>query len=112
MTLFEHPDFDHHEQVVFAHDAASGLKATVNLSINQTLSRTVITSGLTWVVVFGLFLFGGAALNPFAFVLSVGVLVGTYSSIFVASPALIEIQQRWGLGSAGEKKKKPQPATV
>jgi preprotein translocase subunit SecF len=66
-----------------------GLEAVINLSINQTLSRTVITSGLTWVVVFGLYLFGGAALNPFSFVLSVGVLVGTYSSIYVASPILV-----------------------
>lgn len=61
----------------------------VNLSINQTLSRTIITSGLTWVVVMGLFLFGGAALNPFAFVLAVGVVVGTYSSIYIASPFLV-----------------------
>ena len=61
----------------------------INLSINQTLSRTVITSGLTWIVVFGLFLFGGAALNAFAFVLTIGVVVGTYSSIFIASPILL-----------------------
>jgi preprotein translocase subunit SecF len=65
------------------------LTTVINRSINQTLSRTIITSGLTWIVVFGLYLFGGAALNPFAFVLSVGVLVGTYSSIYVASPFLV-----------------------
>jgi preprotein translocase subunit SecF len=72
-----------------ANRSAATLEATINLSINQTLSRTIITSGLTWVVVFGLYLFGGAALNAFAFVLSVGVLVGTYSSIFVAAPVLV-----------------------
>ena len=74
--------------------AARGLRATVNLSINQTLSRTVITSGLTFVVVFGLLLFGGAALNSFAFVLSIGVVVGTYSSIFVAAPLLVLWSER------------------
>jgi preprotein translocase subunit SecF len=67
----------------------AGLESVVNLSINQTLSRTIITSGLTWVVVFSLYVFGGAALRPFSFVLSVGVLVGTYSSIYVASPFLV-----------------------
>ena len=66
-----------------------GLESVINLSLNQTLSRTIITSGLTWIVVFGLYLFGGAALNPFSFVLSVGVVVGTYSSIYIASPFLV-----------------------
>jgi preprotein translocase subunit SecF len=65
------------------------LADTVNLSINQTLGRTVITSGLTWVVVLSLFLFGGAALRSFSFVLTIGVLVGTYSSIYVASPIVV-----------------------
>ncbi len=61
----------------------------VNNSINQTLSRTVITSGSTWFVVAGLWFLGGEALRPFAFVLSIGVLVGTYSSICIASPVLV-----------------------
>jgi preprotein translocase subunit SecF len=61
----------------------------VNVSINQTLSRTVITSGLTWIVVLGLWAFGGEALKAFSFVLVIGVLVGTYSSIAVASPVLV-----------------------
>lgn len=65
------------------------LAETVNLSINQTLGRTVITSGLTWIVVLSLFLFGGTALRSFSFVLTIGVLVGTYSSIFVASPIVV-----------------------
>jgi preprotein translocase subunit SecF len=64
-------------------------KQLVNKSINQTLSRTIITSGSTWIVVLGLLLFGGKALGPFAFVLVVGVLIGTYSSIFVASPIVV-----------------------
>jgi preprotein translocase subunit SecF len=58
----------------------------INLSINQTLSRTVLTSGTTLLVVISLFLYGGPVINNFSFALLVGVLVGTYSSIFVASP--------------------------
>ncbi len=74
---------------------------TINVSINQTLSRTIITSGLTWIVVFGLYAFGGGALNPFAFVLSVGVVVGTYSSIFIASPLLVLWQRFFKDRAAG-----------
>ena len=80
----------------------SPFEAVINRSINQTLSRTVITSGLTLVVTVSLLIFGGAALNPFAFVLTVGVLVGTYSSIFVASPILIIWRQMFG-DKKGEK---------
>lgn len=61
----------------------------VNTSINQTLSRTVLTSGLTFLTAVSLFLFGGQVLNGFSFALVVGIIVGTYSSIFVASPILI-----------------------
>lgn len=61
---------------------------TINLSINQTLSRTIITSFLTWVSVLFLYLFGGPVLRPFAFVLLVGIIVGTYSSIYIAAPIL------------------------
>ncbi|MDY0190485.1 MAG: protein translocase subunit SecF [Desulfuromonas sp.] len=68
---------------------SSGFAATVNLSINETLSRTILTSTTTLLVVLALFLFGGAVIHNFAFALLVGVVVGTYSSIFVASPLLI-----------------------
>ena len=61
----------------------------VNESINQTLSRTVLTSSTTLVVVLALFFFGGEVIHDFAFALLVGVIVGTYSSIFVASPLLV-----------------------
>lgn len=61
----------------------------VNFSINQTLSRTVLTSGLTFVAVVALWLFGGPVLNGFAFALVTGIIVGTFSSIFIASPILI-----------------------
>ena len=59
----------------------------VNRSINQTLSRTVLTSGLTFLTVLSLFIFGGQVLNGFSFALVVGILIGTYSSIAVASHA-------------------------
>jgi len=61
----------------------------VNSSINETLSRTVMASGLTFLTVLALWIFGGQVLNGFAFALVVGIIVGTYSSIFIASPVLI-----------------------
>ncbi|MCH2464572.1 MAG: protein translocase subunit SecF [Gemmatimonadetes bacterium] len=84
----------------------------VNQSINETLPRTILTSGTTLAVLLALLFLGGAVISDFTVVLILGVIIGTYSSIFVASPALIEIQNRWGLGRAGDKKKRPQPATV
>jgi len=66
-----------------------GFSAVVNRSINETLSRTILTSGTTMLVVLALFVFGGGVIHNFAFALLIGVMVGTYSSIFVASPALI-----------------------
>jgi len=61
-------------------------KRVVNLSVNQTLSRTVITSGTTLFAVVVLYLFGGEGLRPFAYVLLIGMVVGTYSSVAVAAP--------------------------
>jgi preprotein translocase subunit SecF len=66
-----------------------GFNTVVNLSINETLSRTILTSGTTLLVVLALFVFGGGVIHNFAFAMLVGILVGTYSSIFVASPVLI-----------------------
>ena len=68
----------------------SNYQEIINLSINQTLSRTLLTSLTTLLVVAALFFLGGAVINDFAFVLLVGVIVGTYSSIFVASPILVD----------------------
>jgi preprotein translocase subunit SecF len=62
---------------------------TINLSITETLSRTLITSGTTLLVVLTLFLLGGEIIHDFAFALLVGVLIGTYSSIYVASPMAV-----------------------
>ena len=62
---------------------------TINRSINMTLSRTLLTSLTTFVVVLALFLLGGEVIHDFSFALIIGVLVGTYSSIFIASPTLV-----------------------
>jgi len=66
----------------------------INASINETLSRTLLTSLTTLIVVVILFIFGGGVIHDFAFALMVGVLVGTYSSIFVASPIILTWQER------------------
>jgi len=68
--------------------------ALLNRSINEVLPRTVMTSVTTLVALMALFVFGGRVIRPFALVLILGVLVGTYSSIYVASPALLEIHRR------------------
>jgi len=65
------------------------LESVMNRAVNQTLSRTVMTSGLTFLTVIALFLFGGPVLNGFSFALVCGILVGTYSSVFVASPIVL-----------------------
>lgn len=62
----------------------------INHSINETLSRTIITSLTTFVVVLSLYIFGGSVIHDFAFAFLVGVVVGTYSSIFIASPLMVE----------------------
>jgi preprotein translocase subunit SecF len=68
------------------------LTTVVNRSINQTLSRTVLTSGLTFLTVLSLYVFGGEVLRGFSFALVVGILIGTYSSIAVAAPMLVAYQ--------------------
>ena len=67
----------------------SSLREIINLSINQTLRRTVLTSTLTLLVVVALYLMGGAVLRGFSFVLVAGVIIGTYSSIAIASPIVL-----------------------
>jgi preprotein translocase subunit SecF len=69
------------------------LADVVNRSINQTLSRTVLSSGLTFLTVLALYLFGGEVLRGFSFALVVGILIGTYSSIAVAAPMLVAYQE-------------------
>tara|TARA_B100000579_G_C22848538_1_gene865896 strand:- start:472 stop:3444 length:2973 start_codon:yes stop_codon:yes gene_type:complete len=66
----------------------------VNESINKTLSRTIITSMTTFIVVLVLFLFGGPSLGGFSFALLIGILIGTYSSVFVATPIMVELYKK------------------
>lgn len=64
-------------------------ETVLNDSINQTLSRTILTSGLTFMTVISLFIFGGAIINNFAFAMVIGIIVGTYSSVAVAAPLVL-----------------------
>jgi preprotein translocase subunit SecF len=78
------------------------LADVVNRSINQTLSRTILTAGLTFLTVLALFLFGGEVLRGFSLALVIGILIGTYSSIAIAAPILVAYQD-WRI----EKGKRP-----
>ena len=77
------------------------LTEIVNKSINQTLSRTVLTSGLTFLTVLALFVFGGEVLHGFSLALVIGIIIGTYSSIFIAAPMLVAYQQWRGQTASG-----------
>jgi len=68
--------------------------ATVNASVNEVLSRTIVTSGTTLVAVLALLIFGGEVLRDFSLALLFGVIIGTYSSVFVASPIVVEWEKR------------------
>jgi preprotein translocase subunit SecF len=95
------------------------LSEIVNRSINQTLSRTVLTAGLTFLTVLALYLFGGEVLNGFSFALVIGILIGTYSSIAIAAPILVAYQD-WrsqhgktpGMSVAKAGKQSPEKAKV
>ena len=78
------------------------LAEIVNKSINQTLSRTILTSGLTFLTVLSLYLFGGEVLRGFSFALVIGILIGTYSSIAIAAPMLVAYQE-WRMSRSGRR---------
>ena len=85
----------------------------INRAINETLPRTTLTVATVVVVLVAILALGPVVIRSFALVLFVGIAVGTFSSIFVASPALVEIQKRWGRGDESKPKKaRPAPATV
>jgi SecD/SecF fusion protein len=82
-------------------------KATIiNTAINQTLSRTIMTSLTVFLTILILFIFGGEVTKGFAFAMLIGVITGTYSSIFVAAPILVDFARDKPLGKQEEKKKK------
>jgi preprotein translocase subunit SecF len=70
----------------------------MNDSINETLSRTIMTGGLTFLTVLSLLILGGDVLRGFAFVMTVGIIVGTYSSVYVASPFALLWEKYFGAG--------------
>lgn len=89
------------------------LVALINRAINETLPRTVLTVVTVLVVLVALLVLGPALLRSFTLVLTLGISVGTFSSIFVASPLLVEIQRKWGTGEeAGTKKRRAEPVGV
>jgi len=78
------------------------LAEVLNQSVNQTLSRTVLTSGTTLIALLSLFFLGGPVIRPFAFAMIVGIIVGTYSSVYIAAPVLLILERRFGGGAAAE----------
>ncbi|HMF12867.1 MAG TPA: protein translocase subunit SecF, partial [Gemmataceae bacterium] len=80
----------------------------INDSVNQTLSRTLLTAFSVWLVVFVLYVLGGEGIHLFAFVMVIGVIVGTYSSIYIASPLLLI----FGEGSQRSRARQPRPLAV
>ncbi|HEX6940672.1 MAG TPA: protein translocase subunit SecF [Longimicrobiales bacterium] len=84
----------------------------LNRSINETLPRTVLTGGTTLATLLSLFVLGGETIRNFAFILFLGILIGTYSSIFVASPVLLAVTERWKPKPAGKKTARPTRAGV
>src|SRR5687768_2189202 len=86
------------------------LTAIVNTAVNQTLSRTIITAGATLLSVIALYLFGGEVLEGFAFTMLVGIISGTYSTVFIASSIAIMLQR--GKSTPGQSSKAPAAATA
>ncbi|MBI3543930.1 MAG: protein translocase subunit SecF [Deltaproteobacteria bacterium] len=80
--------FDRIRETVKAYPNRS-LEENINRSVNETLSRTILTSGCTLLVVVALMIYGGGVIHDFAFTMCIGIVVGTYSSVFIASPILI-----------------------
>jgi preprotein translocase subunit SecF len=88
------------------------LDKIVNISVNQTLGRTVITAGTTFLAVLALYVFGGEVLHGFAFAMLVGVITGTYSTIFIAAAIAIILSRREFSRRAAAASAKPQAAAA
>ena len=84
--------FDRIREYVREH-AKWKFKDTVNAALNSTLSRTLNTSLTTLIVLLAIFIFGGESIRGFMFALIVGVIVGTYSSVFIATPVMFDTQK-------------------
>jgi SecD/SecF fusion protein len=88
------------------------IEEIMNSSINQTLSRTILTSTVTLIPILCLFLFGGAVLRDFSLAIIIGVVVGTYSSIFIASPIVLWWSRARGRGAAALRREVTEKATT
>jgi preprotein translocase SecF subunit len=89
----------------------TALSVILNLSINDTLPRTLLTSGTTLATALVLAFFAGAAIKPFALIMGFGIVVGTFSSMFVAAPILVWIDRRWGTEVPDQRRPHlPQPS--
>jgi preprotein translocase subunit SecF len=86
------------------------LKEVLNLSVNQTLSRTLLTSLTTLAAVLALLLLGGEVIRPFALAMAIGILVGTYSSVYIASPSLLWLETRFGGGPSAPRSSGREPS--
>jgi len=85
----------------------SSLATILNVSINETLPRTILTGGTTLATALFLSFFAGEVIKPFALVMTFGIIVGTFSSIFVASPVLLWISQRWSTPAPARSQSPP-----
>jgi preprotein translocase subunit SecF len=83
------------------------LAAIINRSINETLSRTIITSGTAILVLLALFVFGGYVMRPFAFTLIIGFITGTYSSIYIAAPVVLSFERGLSAQRKGGERRRP-----
>jgi len=83
----------------------TALIEVLNLSVNQTLSRTILTSATTMLAVLALLFLGGEVVRPFALAMAIGIVVGTYSSVFVAAPVLLGLERYFGETPAAQKTK-------
>ena len=81
----------------------------INLSVSETLSRTILTSGATMLSVLAFFIWGTGVIKDFAFAMVIGIVAGTYSSIYVAAPLTEYIDKRVRDGSTGTKRRPPGP---
>jgi preprotein translocase subunit SecF len=101
--------YDRIREMMSVH-TAQDLPDVINRSVNQTLSRTILTSGITMIAVLALLLLGGAVIRPFAAVMAIGILVGTYSSIYIAAPIMLLLEQRFGAAKGSSTPGKPGAA--
>lgn len=95
--------FDRIREFMTEYKSESNIANLINRAVNQTLSRTIMTSGTTLIVILSLFLFGGPALKSFSLALLIGVGVGTYSSICIAAPVVVDMYKKNKGEAATEK---------